>query len=120
MASVVAGAFILFMAGATAIHLGLPPTRQLVVLEDTLRQLYREGRAYLGVSPIQHLKPLEFDRTGYSGDPALTQPGVTLLVSIFDEKLTARLYGADGTMVHEYPVDFSSSSALARPTAITR
>ncbi|WP_171236689.1 arylsulfotransferase family protein [Ruegeria sp. HKCCA6837] len=61
----------------------------------------------LGVRPTQHMGTLALPPDWEPRiDPAKMQPGVTFLVSVFEDRLTARLYGMDGSVLHEWPVDF--------------
>ena len=61
----------------------------------------------LGIRPVQHMSSMTFPP---DWEPRINmaemQPGVTFLVSVFDGRLTARLYGMDGSILHEWPVDF--------------
>ena len=105
--SVICAIILALVTGVTLGHFRLPPEPQLAQAIDTLRIVRREGLAMIGVRPVQHLEPLTFPldhRPRF--DPARSQPGVTLLVSIFDGRLTARLYGNDGQLRHDWPVDF--------------
>ena len=104
---VLAAVFIAFLAGATLVSLKLPPSAQISAAIDAAKALRKEGRAYLGIRPVEHLAPLVFDRTGPGRiDTDAMQPGVTFLVSIFDGQLTARLLDMDGSVLHQWPIDF--------------
>lgn len=102
----VAVAFLAFVLGSFLTTLKLPPGPQIEGAMTAAKAVRKEYLAYLGVRPVEHLAPLRFDRSGFAGDPERAMPGVTLLVSIFDERFTARLYGRNGALIHEWPIDF--------------
>ncbi|MEV8465886.1 arylsulfotransferase family protein [Fluviibacterium sp. DFM31] len=84
----------------------LPPYPQIQQAIQTARTLYAEGKAMMGVEPVQHLAPLRDQPPGISVPlPDRVQPGVTFLVSLFDGDFTARLYAADGTQLYQWPID---------------
>ncbi|WP_170763200.1 arylsulfotransferase family protein [Ruegeria lacuscaerulensis] len=69
----------------------------------------------MGIRPTQHMGTMALPPDWEPRiEPAEMQPGVTFLVSVFDGRLTARLYGMDGSLLHEWPVDFFE---LARENA---
>ena len=100
-------ALVTFIVGVGVGILKLPPYG---VVSDTIRvakALRKEGLAYLGLRPVEHLRPLVFDRTGFSApDSTQSSPGVTMLISIFDGGFTGRLYSRGGELLHEWPIDF--------------
>lgn len=99
--------FLAFMLGALLTHLRLPPGPQIALAIRTVKALAAEADAYLGVEPVEHLRPLRFEQTGFAAPfPDAVSPGVTFLVSIFEGRFTARLYASDGALIHEWPVDF--------------
>lgn len=96
-----------FLVGVAFGHFKIPPQPQLELGIQTLKTVRKEGLAMLGVRPVQHMAEKTFP-SAYEPriNPAGMQPGVTFLVSVFDNRLTARLYGMDGSILHEWPVDF--------------
>lgn len=105
--SIAAAVFLIFAAGLAAGHFRLPPQPLLAKVDATVRDMIRNREAYYFGKPSGQLGPLGFEETGMvvSGHPA-AQPGVTLLVGLFGDRLGARLYDNDGALVHEWPVDF--------------
>ncbi|WP_420587426.1 arylsulfotransferase family protein [Ruegeria sp.] len=96
-----------FILGVTFGHFRLPPQPQLEVGIKTLKTVRKEGLAMLGIRPVQHMEAMTFPQDHVARiDANNMQPGVTMLVSVFDGRLTARLYGMDGAVLHEWPVDF--------------
>lgn len=77
------------------------------VTSAAIEFMWLNWRAIAGVKPVEHLTPLRADlKTDRAPDSEKTQPGVTLVTGLFGERLTARLLDADGSVIHEWPVDF--------------
>lgn len=64
-------------------------------------------RAVSGLKPTEHIERLRPDLSApRSADITKAQPGVTLATGLFGDRLGARVIGADGVVLHEWPVDF--------------
>ena len=105
--SAACGVALAFLVGVAFGHFRIPPQPQLELGIRTLKLLRKEGLAMLGIRPTQHMGIMAVPSDWEPRiDPAKMQPGVTFLVSVFDGRLAARLYGMDGALLHEWPVDF--------------
>ncbi len=73
---------------------------------DKIEDLQRNGLAYLGLKPSGHISPLR-EEIFASVNPEISRaaPGVTLVTGLFGDTLGARLYGRDGEIVYEWPID---------------
>jgi hypothetical protein len=96
-----------FLGGMTVGHLRLGPdvlvSRAIAAIDD----LKENGQAYFLGKPVGHLRPLRFERTGIVvADAARAAPGVTFVTGLFGNRLGARLYGPDGTLLYEWPTNF--------------
>ncbi len=79
---------------------------------DVAKDLKKNAGAYFSDVPTQHLRPNRFGKGGVEViNPAKFQPGVTFVTSLFGHKLGARLYSADGQLIHEWPVNIFSIAA---------
>lgn len=85
-----------------------PPVKSLAAKAgDKLDDIERNGLAYLGLRPSGHMAPLRPDiLSSINPDTSRAAPGVTLISGLFIDKLAARLYGRNGEIIHEWPVDF--------------
>lgn len=64
-------------------------------------------RAVAGLSPVEHIEPLRPDLSNdLAPDFSRMSRGVTFIVGLFDDRLTARLVDEKGALIHEWPVDF--------------
>lgn len=105
--SVTSGLALLFTGGVLFGYKGWPPTPLIDTAHDVLRDLAKNGHAYFLGIPTQHTEPRKFPGDGvviYNPDEMV--PGTTFMTGLFGNRLGARLYAADGTLLHEWPVDF--------------
>lgn len=105
--SIISGAMLVFLGGVLVGHLKLPPQPMVLDALKAVADLAEHGKSYYANKPTRHLNRLRFENTGIvAADIKLAQPGVTFLVGLFGNALTARLYALDGTLIHEWPIDF--------------
>ena len=98
---------LVFMAGLTLGYLRLPPANLVRHTIAAARDLGSHGKAYLGFGPTKHLKPRRFAEDGLvTSDPERTAAGVTFMTGVFGNTLGARLYASDGSLIHEWPINF--------------
>lgn len=109
LVSLLSAAVIILFIGVVLAELKIPPQPIVAQSISAVEDWYRNGLAYLGIKPVRHLEPLRFEKTGMvKADVERASPGVTLIVGLFGEKLGARLFDLDGTLLHEWPVDLFS------------
>lgn len=100
------GLSLAFLAGLTARHLGFADVA-LGRAFGAFGDLMENAPAYYFGKPVQHLRPLRFPATGLvTAEIERIEPGVTFVTGLFGDQLGARLYDADGTLLHQWPVDF--------------
>jgi hypothetical protein len=105
--SIISGIALVFLAGVITGHLKLQPQPLIRDAFAAVKDLHRNGKSYFFNKPTGHIQPLRFKQTGLViADTERSQPGVTFLVGLFGNTLGARLYGQDGTLIHEWPFDF--------------
>ncbi len=110
--SIASALALLFVAGLALGYYHLGPAKLVGVTVDAARDLKRNAGAYFSDVPTQHLLPNRFGRDGIEVPaPSKVQPGVTFVTGLFGQKLGARLYGADGTLIYEWPVNFFAIAA---------
>ena len=98
---------LLFAVGLVAGYFQWVPAKVVGFTVEVARDLKRNAGAYFSDVPVQHLRPNRFGKGGVEVvDPARVQPGVTFVTGLFGQRLGARLYGADGELIHEWPVNF--------------
>jgi Arylsulfotransferase (ASST) len=98
---------IAFAGGLVLGLLRLWPAPLAQTVLTTLGDLRTNITQSLENRPVQHLSPRHHPGDGVTGsDPAQMQPGVTLLSGLFGNTLGFRLYANDGTLLHEWPIDF--------------
>lgn len=98
---------LLFAVGLVAGYFQWVPAKVVGFTVEVARDLKRNAGAYFSDVPVQHLRPNRFGKGGVEVvDPARVQPSVTFVTGLFGQKLGARLYGADGELIHEWPVNF--------------
>ncbi len=101
-----AGAAI-FALGALAGAFNTPARAVITKASDLAGDFRRNGLAYLGIRPTGHLAPLRYAPNAHLRiDADRMQPGVTFVTGLFGDTLGARLYADDGSLLHEWPVDF--------------
>ncbi len=85
-----------------------PPVRDaLQVSAATVQLLATHWRAVAGLKPDEHLEPLRPDLAeDIKPDIARMNRGVTFVTGLFGDRLTARLIGERGEIIHEWPIDF--------------
>lgn len=87
-----------------------PPVKNFVrTTSGAFEDFQRNGLAYLGVKPSGHIAPLRKEIFA-SVNPDVTRaaPGVTLVTGLFGKRLGARLYGPNGDVIYEWPIDLFS------------
>jgi hypothetical protein len=63
--------------------------------------------AYFSDVPVQHLRPNRFGTGGVTvTEPKRVAAGVTFVTGVFGQKFGARLYGQDGRLLYEWPINF--------------
>ncbi|MBI1252101.1 MAG: hypothetical protein GC189_11580 [Alphaproteobacteria bacterium] len=111
--SAVCGVVLIFLLGVVA---GVQRWFPGPLVADAIAAAYdlrRNAFAYLGDEPTMHLRPRRGPGDGVVvSDPARMEPGLTFMTGVFGRTLTARLYAADGAIVHEWPINFFD---VARP-----
>lgn len=85
-----------------------PPVRDNLQLTASAIQLMATNwRAVAGVKPVEHLEPVRPDLVAdMQPDLARMSGGVTFVTGLFGDRLTARLIGATGEIIHEWPINF--------------
>lgn len=105
--SVVSGLVLVFLTGVLFGHLKLPPQPTIQRIAKAYKDLKQHGESYYLDKPTRHLATLRFQQTGVVlSDTKNMQPGVTFITGLFGNKLGARLLAHDGSIIHEWPVDF--------------
>jgi hypothetical protein len=105
--SFVSAGVLIFGLGAVFGALDTPANKIVAKVNELSGDFKRNGLAYLGVKPTGHLEPLRFAPNAHLRiDTARMAPGVTFVTGLFGDKLGARLYADDGSLLHEWPVDF--------------
>ncbi len=84
-----------------------PPVKSLAEKAgEKLEDIQRNGLAYLGLRPSGHIEPYRAEIIApIAPDISRAAPGVTLVTGLFGDKLGARLYGLNGEIVYEWPID---------------
>ena len=107
LVSIACGALLLLAAGVVVGALYDPLVWPLRSIGKAGLVLITEWRAVAGLKPTEHLEPLRLDLAAApKTNVAKMQPGVTFVTGLFGEKLGARLIGADGSVIYEWPIDF--------------
>ena len=105
--SVTSGLALLFTTGVVFGYKNWPPTPLINTTFDVLEDLAKNGKAYYQDIPSQHLEPKRFSGNGVViYNPDRMASGVTFITGLFGKRLGARLYAADGKLLHEWPIDF--------------
>ena len=98
---------LVFIVGVVFGHLKLPPQPLISDAIKSAVDLARNGDAYFLGVPRRHIRPLRFATTGVQViAPDRMTPGVTFVTGLFGKVLGARLYANDGTLLHEWPINF--------------
>ncbi len=104
---VVGVAFLLFMLGLFLGVQSLPPAKQLKDVIDSTGQIKSLAVAAFKSRPDQHLSRRWYPEDGVTiADPARMEPGVTFISGLFGQRLGFRLFGADGQVLYDWPIDF--------------
>ena len=99
--------FLVFLAGLSLGVLSWQPAPLLRDVINSARELRSNIVNTLSDTPLEHLQTRSHPGNGVVvSDPARMQPGITFLAGLFGNKLGFRLYAADGTLLHEWPIDF--------------
>ena len=110
--SIVSAVLLIFVGGMVVGTFQWGPAHLVVVAKDVLKDLKRNAGAYFQDVPTQYLMPNRFGRSGVEvSAPDKVQPGVTFVTGLFGRKLGARLYAANGELLHEWPINFFSIAA---------
>ncbi len=103
----VAAIFLVFVLGLTFGVRSWPPARQLESVFDSAGEIKSLAVAALKNTPNQHL-----GRRVHEGDgvivtrPEAMAPGVTFISGLFGQRLGFRLFGTDGQVLYDWPIDF--------------
>ncbi len=101
------GLFLAFMLGLGLGTTDRPPAPLLQKAISGVSDIGAYSRDAFFATPSQHLRPRLHPGDGVTlSKPAEMQPGVTLVSGLFGQTLGFRLYGADGTLLKEWPIDF--------------
>lgn len=100
-----------YATGIATGHFGLPPY-------DTLTEVWRAGkdwaenwRTKLGIEPTQHLFVARHPGAGVVLHvEGKSNPGVTLVESVFDDRVSLRLFDNQGNALHTWPALYSQIS----------
>lgn len=110
--SILSAVLLIFVGGLVLGTFQWGPAQLVIVAKDVVKDLKRNAGAYFQDVPTQHLRPNRFGKTGVDVTaPDKVQPGVTFITGLFGRKLGARLYAANGDLLHEWPIDFFSIAA---------
>ena len=110
--SIGSAVLLLFVVGMVIGYFRWGPAKLVGVSADVVSDLKRNSRAYFSDVPVQHLRPSRFAEGGVKvADLGKVQPGVTFVTGLCGQKLGARLYAADGSLIHEWPVNFFTIAA---------
>jgi hypothetical protein len=97
----------IFVLGLALGYLREPPANLVGDALVSFKDLEENRGAYFFGVPTQHLEPKRYPGSGVTlSKPEQTQSGVTFMTGLFGNKLGARLYSADGRLLHEWPLDF--------------
>lgn len=103
----IAASFLVFVAG---IFSGLQewlPARIAREAQVSLGLMKSNAMAALTQTPNQHVGTRHFSGDGVTrAAPDRMSPGVTLVSGLFGQKLGFRLFGADGQLLYEWPINF--------------
>ena len=102
----VAALFLMFVAGLVLGVNKYPPAGLVTTVRSTLGDLKVLFTSAVFKTPEQHLRPLRGDLGNVPPDQSRTAPGVTFVSGLFGQKLGFRLYGPEGNVIHEWPIDF--------------
>ena len=87
--------------------LAAPVRDSLQLTAVAVQLLATNWRAVAGVKPVEHLEALRPDLVeDVPPDIPRMNEGVTFVTGLFGDRLTARLIGATGEVIHEWPIDF--------------
>jgi hypothetical protein len=107
LVSIVSAIILVFLSGIAWAHLQLPGATLVRNTIDAAQDWRANAPAYLGRVPLKHLQPRRFKEDGLVlSDTGHAAPGVTFMTGLFGQKLGARLYAVDGTLIHEWPTNF--------------
>jgi hypothetical protein len=99
--------FLAFAGGLTLGATGKPPTSLLREAIAGAREIYAYARDTVYDFPSQHLMARHHEGNGVVlALPEETQPGVILVSGLFGQNLGFRLYGNDGKLLKEWPINF--------------
>jgi hypothetical protein len=102
-----ATALLLFAGGVVAGVSNWLPARLWTSAITAAGEIRTYAEAALFAFPNQHTRPRRNTDDGVTIlQPEAMQPGVTLVSGLFGQKLGFRLLAPDGTILHEWPVDF--------------
>ncbi len=102
-----AALFLVFMLGLVLGVQSWPPAKQLRSVISSAGEMKALAVAALKSTPDQHLS-----RRVHAGDgvvvarPAAMAPGVTFVSGLFGQRLGFRLFGPDGQILYDWPIDF--------------
>ena len=103
----ISGITLTLLFGVFLGYMEWPPTPLFKTAHNVLADLGKNGHAYFLGVPSQHLAPKKFEGSGVIvHEPEQMMPGVTFMTGLFGNQLGARLYAANGTLLHEWPIDF--------------
>lgn len=99
--------FLLFMLGLFLGVKSLPPSQQLKSVLQSTGQIKSLAVAALKSRPDQHLSRRWYPEDGVVvAEPAAMEPGVTFISGLFGQRLGFRLFGTDGQVLYDWPIDF--------------
>ncbi|PPB82179.1 arylsulfotransferase ASST [Albidovulum inexpectatum] len=107
LAALAGAGVLLFGLGLFAGVKSIPPAPQLRQTLATMGQLKVLVTAALFKRPDQHLGPRLHEGEGVTiARPDIMAPGVTFISGLFGQRLGFRLFGRDGQILYDWPVDF--------------
>lgn len=99
--------FLVFVAGLISGMQRWLPARIAHDVQGDLGTIKVNTMAALTHTPVQHVSMRHVQGDGViHAEHSQMAPGVTLISGLFGQKLGFRLFGADGRLLYEWPIDF--------------
>jgi hypothetical protein len=100
---------LLFLYGIAVGKYELFPYSILEFGADSVSAVIAEGGTLTGTRPTEYLNPARHDGNGVTvNETGKVAPGLTFMSSFFDGGTELRLIRADGSVVHRWPVKYST------------
>jgi hypothetical protein len=96
-----------YAAGVATAHFRLPPYNQLTEIETGAKNWAENWRMKLGIEPTQHLGAARHAGAGLVQYDERSNPGVTLMESVFDGRVGLRLFDQQGNVLHTWDALYS-------------